>query len=297
MTNHGDNTRPMQEINHSFQDAVGRLPAYKQILPFFETVYTLQEAAVSTTRPDAITMTPELLQAKLEGQFPLMDRQQVHTDLPAAMRLLKALIAEVDQSNDKMRDAAATIKSTLESDGDAIERGFHLVMTDDSEGLERLGNQIGVDKDLLTFFLYNSLFPSIAQHERSLSTQHHINDNQDKGSCPICGGMPDLSFLSESGQRFLACGFCRHQWPIKRILCPHCGCTDTEAISYFFVEEEKAYRVYTCDACKTYIKTVDTRELSRVFFPPLEGIITTHLDLHAQQMGYQSTADSGLPEK
>lgn len=277
-----------EQIQDSVQSAAGRLPAYEQILPFFKTLFVLQAKALLTTWPDAIPYTPELMQAKLDNGFPLMDRHNVPTDLPAAIALLKALLSEAKTANPKMRDAAATIKAIMDGDGDAIERGFSLVMAGDRERVKRLGEKIGVDPEMLTFFLYNSLLPSITHHVRQLCEQQDINEDQGRGSCPICDGLPNLSYLSDSGQRFLICHFCRHQWPIVRILCPHCGGSDADTIGYFFVEGEKAYRVYTCGACNTYIKTVDTRELSHAFYPPLENIITTHLDLHALEMGYQS---------
>lgn len=291
MTIDSENVLPKQ-IQDSFQRAASRLPAYEQILPFFKTLFVLQEEAVHSTWPDVIPITPELMQAKLDGEFPLMDRHHAPMDQPAAISLLKALLSEAEKTNPKMRDAAATISAIVEGAGDDIEHGFDLVMAGDQEGVKRLGEKIGVDQEMLTFFLYNSLFPSIAQHARQLSEQHDINANWGKGNCPICGGRPNLSYLSDSGQRFLVCHFCRHQWPIRRILCPHCGGSDADTIGYFFVEEEKAYRVYTCDACKTYIKTVDTRELSHAFYPPLENIITTHLDLHALELGYQSEIEN-----
>lgn len=281
-------------IHQSFDAAAKRLPAYEKILPFFKALFSMQEQAIQTTWPESVIISPELLKAKREGEFPLMDRHQAHADEPAALNLLEAILAESEKANPQMSDGAEVIKSLLEGDGDEIERGFDMVMADDQQGLEQLGKQIGIGKEILIFFLYNSLFPSIAQHERQLSQEHAINGDWGKGSCPICGGSPHLSFLAENGQRLLVCHFCRHQWPIKRILCPHCGNNDTESVSYFFVEEEKAYRVYTCDACKTYIKTVDVRELPHAFYPPLENIITTHLDLHATQMGYHSAAPSGL---
>jgi FdhE protein len=277
-----------KQIQDSFHSADRRLPAYKEILPFFKNLFVLQEEAIPNTRPDAIPNTTELIEAKLDGGFPLMDRQDVPMDLPAAISLLKALLVEAEEANRKMREAAATINTIMQSDGDDIEHGFDLVMTGDQEGVKRLGEKIGIDQEMLTFFLYNSLFPSIAHHTRQLAEQHDINANWGKGSCPICGGLPNLSYLSEGGQRFLICHFCRHQWPIRRILCPHCGVSDADEVGYLFVEEEKAYRIYTCDACHAYIKTVDTRELSHAFYPPLENIITTHLDLHALDMGYQS---------
>ena len=88
----------------------------------------------------------------------------------------------------------------------------------------------------------------------------------------------------------LVCGFCRHQWPIQRIQCPYCGNQDSHGVIFFFSDSEPAYRVYTCKDCKMYIKTVDTRRLSRPFYPPLEAIVTAHLDLKTRGLGFTMPA-------
>jgi FdhE protein len=41
-----------------------------------------------------------------------------------------------------------------------------------------------------------------------------------------------------------------------------------------------------CDNCKKYIKTLDTRKVERLIYPPLEQISTIHLDIKAQEMGF-----------
>jgi formate dehydrogenase maturation protein FdhE len=63
-------------------------------------------------------------------------------------------------------------------------------------------------------------------------------------------------------------------------------------MEYFFSDSEKEYRVYTCKNCKGYLKSVDLRELARPFYAPLEALLTTHLDLKAQQIGFHTTVPS-----
>ena len=59
-------------------------------------------------------------------------------------------------------------------------------------------------------------------------------------------------------------------------------------LGYFFSEEENEYRVYTCDNCKKYIKTIDTVKIDRFIYPPLEQVVTLHLDMQANQKGFES---------
>lgn len=281
-------------IHQSFREASGRLSAYGHILPFFESMFTLQEAAINATWPETVKWTAEMIEAKRAGEMPLMERGRFSLDHPAAISLLKAICTEAHKTNQKLRHCAAAIEAGLNRAGDAMERGLNLFLADDQKGLDQLAAEIGIDKEILNFFLYNSLLPSIAKQERRLSGDYPANGEWDCGYCPICGAMPNLSFLSDSGGRFLVCGFCRHHWPFKRVCCPHCSNGDPETISYFFSEDEKAYRVYTCDSCKSYIKSVDTRALSGPFFAPLESIVTAHLDMQAKEMGYHSRAQNQL---
>lgn len=284
----------MEQIHQCFQDAIGKKTAYQHILPFFETLFTLQEAAVNVTHPESLSTDPAIKQARAEDIIPLMDRSLVTLDAPAALHLLHEICSQAEKANPNLAEAATVLLHRLDSDKEAIESGFGLLMADDQEGLKYLSRQLGVEIEILVFFLSMSIWPSIAQHERRLSDQKKISAEWDKGHCPVCGDMPCISFIADEGRRFLVCRFCRHQWEVKRIQCPFCENVDTKSLSYFYSEEEKAYRVHTCDHCRKYIKTVDTRHLARSFYAPLETILTTHLDMKAEQMGYQSVETTGL---
>jgi FdhE protein len=109
-----------------------------------------------------------------------------------------------------------------------------------------------------------------------------------KGYCPICGSAPILSLLEGEGARSLICSFCWHQWPVKRVNCPFCDNSDSKTLHYLFSDAEKDRRVDLCDKCHKYIKTLDTRQVGRQIYPPLEQIATLHLDVKAREEGFEA---------
>ncbi len=280
----------LKHVHESFQAAFDSLPAYQHMLPFFESLFTLQEAAVPVASPPPLAITAEMRAAKRDGQLPLMDRGRLPYDKPAALDLLRAICEEAANATPQLASGAESIKAGLENESAVIARGLDMFMTGDMEGIRDLSAALSVDESILIFFLYHSTWPSVARQAALINDACEIDEQWDHGYCPVCGNSAGLAFLAENGGRVLVCDFCRHQWPFKRILCPSCGNTDSKSISYFFSEEEQTYRVYTCDACKKYIKTIDLRRMTRPFYPPLESIVTTHLDFQAQEMGYQSVA-------
>lgn len=287
----------LKHIHQSFEKAGAAYPAYRHILPFFESVYTLQEAALNNEQEVPSPLPDRNLEKGLEKGIPMMDRQHIEIDEAAGFALLKSLCKEADQASAKLSEGADVVKKSLDRDKGTIQKGFYLLMANDNKGLEQLADTLAVDKEVLVFFLYNSIWPSLAAHARQFTHQHMVNGNWNRGYCPVCGCLPGLSFLNDSGHRYFICEFCRHEWAAKRNLCPGCGPeNDKKSVGYFYSDDEKAFRIYTCETCKTYIKTIDTRELIRPFFPPLEAIITLHLDLKAKELGYKPISEGmGAP--
>ncbi len=283
-------------VHESFQKAIENEPAYKEMLPFFQSLYEIQVAAVEATRPEEINIPPEILKARLTGEMPLIERRQITLDQASAALLLRDMLTAAKNANRQLAAAADLLKAYLDNDESPLEQCHQMFLDGDRDGLQELCEKIGIVPELLDFFLYNSAWPSLARHTRRLSAEHKLNGSWHKGYCPICGALPEISFLSETGHRFLVCRFCSHQWSIKRIQCPFCDNRDTETIGYHISDDDKAHRIDTCDRCKSYIINVDTRQLSRDFYPPLEALVATHLDMKAEQMGYQRAIDLNYQE-
>ena len=107
-----------------------------------------------------------------------------------------------------------------------------------------------------------------------------------RGYCPVCGAVPDLAFLNEEGgARDLVCSRCNSRWRYVRLRCPFCGTSDSANLQYYPSDDE-IYRLYVCEACKHYLKTVDLRVTQTKLPAPVERVLTVAMDVAAQEQGY-----------
>jgi FdhE protein len=272
-------------VHRAFQAVAQTESAYAAVLPFFESVYMLQEAAVASARPAPLAA----VMAPVDDQ-PLVTPVQFTIDWSNSLSLLGSLCEQARHASPELIQAADLLVAKLPQPGDFFESSLALLVENRAEDFAAAAADLGTSPDILAFLLFNSAWPSIAHHARGLASQNPGRSAWNKGHCPICGASPFIALLDEEGRRELVCSVCRHQWHTKRILCPFCENGDSRTLNYFFAEEEKAYRVHTCQVCLTYIKSVDARELNRRGYPPLEAILTTHLDLKAQQLGFKNMA-------
>ena len=104
--------------------------------------------------------------------------------------------------------------------------------------------------------------------------------------CPVCGGDPDISFLEhEQGVRWLVCSRCDSEWQFQRMQCAFCDTKDQSSLGHY-TSENGIYRLYTCESCKQYLKTVDLRQTNETVFLPLERLDTLDIDRQAEELGY-----------
>jgi formate dehydrogenase maturation protein FdhE len=108
--------------------------------------------------------------------------------------------------------------------------------------------------------------------------------------CPACGGAPDFAALEpDAGARRLLCARCDTEWLWQRLGCPRCGNESAESLGYFETGGAGAYRVYVCERCKRYLKTVDLRETWYRRPLPVERVVTVGMDVAALGEGYRPT--------
>jgi FdhE protein len=113
-------------------------------------------------------------------------------------------------------------------------------------------------------------------------------NNSSGRSCPFCKRKPGAGILRPQGDgalRSLLCSFCLGEWEFRRILCPNCAEEDNKKLPVYTANEFPHIRVECCDACKTYIKTVDLSKSGRAD-PVVDEIASAPLDLWAQERAY-----------
>ncbi len=274
------------QLTQLFETVQTTKPAYAEICSLFEKIFSLQEDALSTCRPPVMSVDETRLDAQRQGGLPLVERGQILVDWPSMESLFQRLCEAALGENDYLAAAAATLLEKWRSRELALEHFGTLLITDDMTAFERQAVDSDLQPEVLALLTYHSIWPSAAIHLNELKP--HLPDNEDwqLGYCPFCGSHPMLSLLAEDGGRSLVCSFCRYTWAVPRLFCPYCDNRDAESLGYFFSEAEPEYRVHTCQKCKSYLKSIDLRQLLRPFHPFLEAAITAHLDMRAREDGY-----------
>jgi FdhE protein len=112
------------------------------------------------------------------------------------------------------------------------------------------------------------------------------------GGCPRCGGLPQVSYLTNSGEalvsgpRMLLCCRCGESWIRERMTCPACGEKSTDKLSIFSdVERIPHLRADACETCRRYVITVDLQKEPQAV-PVVDELASLPFDLHAQERGF-----------
>ncbi|HET7221108.1 MAG TPA: formate dehydrogenase accessory protein FdhE [Vicinamibacterales bacterium] len=107
-----------------------------------------------------------------------------------------------------------------------------------------------------------------------------------RGSCPLCGGEPDLAVITAAADRLLICGRCAARWRFDQLTCPFCLNADRARITSF-ASRDGQYRLYACGVCERYLKAYDARNASRPVMPVVDSVATLPLDAAAIQKGFR----------
>jgi FdhE protein len=149
-----------------------------------------------------------------------------------------------------------------------------------------------VDRGIVKFVLIHISKPFV---EKRAETFKPFTDGLfwERGYCPICGSLPELSILREKeGRRWLRCGFCRHEWPFMRTACPCCETQESGNAENLFIDGREHERLELCLHCRKYVAEIDIR--AAIEEPVLEivGIGLLHLDVLARKRGFRSMGGS-----
>jgi FdhE protein len=275
-----------EQVKKAVAAVIESKPVYAEILDFYAGVFDAQEDCRGRIQIQPLELSEDLQETKAREKLPLVAIEEFIYDADETKRLFLTLCHLAKEANPQLSAAADVIQKAVETTlkPDTLFAG----LLDGNEALfENMAGELGLEKPVLGFFTYHSLKPSLGACADQLAAYLKPNEPWLQGYCPICGSAPILSILENEGRRALVCSFCWHSWSAKRVDCPYCDSAQVKDLHYFYSEEEKDSRVDLCDNCNKYIKTCDTRKLARLIYPPLEHISTMHLDIKAQEMGFE----------
>ena len=254
------------------QAARARRPELANTLDLYIAI--LQTRA-SIELPLTTYQSPQDADARLARGEPILRADEFECDWNAVAQLAREICAIAAHHRPDVADVFTELAREFASPARTQELARALLA---SESLESpiTNNQ------LLVFVLTHALHPWLAA-ARELASRVS-NDAWHRGICPICGGDPDFAALEKDGGAWrLLCARCDFEWVFPRAHCPFCG---AEHIAYF-PSKDGAYRLYTCDNCQRYLKTIDLRELARDAHLPAERVLTIEMDYAARRANWK----------
>ena len=262
----------------------------EEVLAFYGNVLAAQHETQEETPMPEIALTEEQIKLKIEEGFPLMDWENFSVDKDSSERLFRKLCQLSSEENPVLASAGKALLEALDSGRLDTAKLSSAVLLNQAETIEKYAKDLKVPSPVLQALTKLSIQPSLLVTVASVVRSSKL-DNWRHPYCPICGGLPAIAALvGEEGKREGLCSFCGHLWKLPRLGCPFCGNEKQEDLRYFYGEGDDIYRVHVCEQCKGYIKVVDCREGGDPKALAVDDVVTAHLDLLAEEEGYQRKA-------
>jgi len=279
-----------QSMKNRLEQARKERSELEEMLAFYAKVLKAQQEVQREISVPDTRLTEDHLKMKIEEGFPLMDREHLPVDRISSERLFRRLCQIASTENPVLADSGKILLGAMDRGELDFAELCDGILQYQSDATEKLANDLEVPFTVLHALGELSLQPSLLAIAASVAEKNAMQ-NWQHGYCPVCGGLPAMAALvGEEGKREALCSFCGHFWQLPRLLCPFCETDKQEDLRYFYGEGEDVYRVYVCEQCKGYIKVADTREKGNAQTLAVEDIVTTHLDLLAEEEGYQRKA-------
>ena len=278
----------MIKHSNSLKQRQGFISEYGSLSPelfdFYMEIFLAQE--------ESAPKYENLLQGKTFFQHDILpalivDNISFHDELKDELYdLLKKITAIISKMNQGMN--FDLLLDNFRDDADFI---FCKLLKLDFADLENRCKKYNLAIEEFIFVIHN-LFKPMLIELRNQSGMDFIkkDDEYFENNCPFCGYLPNICKIVESKENklFLHCSMCENDWNFPRITCPACGSNEQANYGYFEFEENSPYRIYYCDDCKHYVKSIKVPKLKEDSYDlTVEDIITNFMDATMMDKGYK----------
>jgi len=267
----------MQTATEALAEAAQQDPDLASYYELYRVLFELQQQA-----KDEITATLEMtdeeaLQARLSENLPLISFAQLPIDAERFTKLASEIAQTLTEYKVEVGDQTLPTDSAV---------WVSLAQQQFEDG-QVAGEPSKEPEEILALRVADLALRPYLEWAAEQVLPYVDQEHWKQGYCPICGGAPDFATLDEeAGARYLMCSRCNSQWLYRRVGCPFCGIADHTKLAYY-PSDDKVYRLYVCQECKCYLKTIDLREAKRTVLLPVERVTTVAMDAAAQQEGYR----------
>ena len=261
--------RKLKEENPDLGSAVDLQIELLQVQRRVQTRVALPSIRLETDHLNALLANPPILQFE-HLKIDWSDIRYLLRAAAAAMRTHEAL----DERDFQRVDAISRDGAGLPE----IVRAWY-------EGTRAGAAGLGGDASGLEPVVQQSMRPILTRAADAIMARTDFSA-WNKGTCPLCGGEPDLAVITQAADRLLICSRCSARWRFHQFTCPFCANGDRSKITSF-TSRDGRYRLYACDVCERYLKAYDSRKATRPVMPAVDSVATIPLDAAAMQKGYR----------
>ncbi len=276
-----------EDIRKAAEEIKRKKPDFEKMINLYESISIAQEKAKESINLPEFKIPVEKLKLKHAEKFPLAVIPEFLIDYKVSEKLFMDICDILTNTENELSETVKNVSSLASEKKIDLNRIFEAFIKEDESPFDEIEEKLDIEKQVLGFLVYSALQPSLVSFSEMISVNLDKDNEWDKGYCPVCGSMPELSLFEENGKRFLICGFCSHKWASKRMYCPFCENADHETLQYYSIDDEEEYRVDVCEKCKKYIKTIDIKKTTRTIYAPLEIRSTPYIDIKFEEMGYK----------
>ena len=243
-------------------------------------------AAISGTRLPRLSLPPKYLAAKLARGVPVLSGEPIPVPAATLTPVLLNLCEELAAGG--AGDAAKHVHEII-ADG-RLDPGSLLTasLNRDQESIRTGAVHRGLAPDLVWLVAELAISPFVHALQLALFANDALTDalrGWNHGYCPACGSWPALAEVV-AGHRTLRCSFCATAWELNTYACIYCSESGDQFVTAAPNVERKDRRVELCQACGSYLKTVDVPELSPFPLLAVADLETMELDVAAMEHGY-----------
>lgn len=272
-----DINRKILKKLEEWQHKEGSLPQY---LELYRQLLSIQvEAKASVPSPRSALAKAEIEDAMKKG-IPLLKWDALFIDWTAFHNLLQSALAVISEHTNQTDKGFKNIAFDITQLQKMAEAWY------EGSSLSPWSNAQGIDENILSAAIHCAIKPFLDTQAKALIGQ--VSQEQWRhGYCPVCHGKPDFAYLDkERGARWLICSRCDTEWLFQRLECPYCGNTNQNELAYF-TDDTELYRLYICQRCHSYLKSIDLRKTDSEILLPLERVLTVDMDRQGQEKGYK----------
>lgn len=227
---------------------------------------------------------PQLLDDTLKKSQPLLVKGPLnYVSKQNMIKIVQDIVGLVEAYQPEFKEDLARLKSRYEE--------FYGLTTKGSEfDLLQWANKHTISPMMLGQLIDWSLRPKKMALAKIVQPLVFGKVDWESQNCPICGEPADIAILlKENGERNLGCSCCQITWRYARLKCISCENTNPESLKYYFVEEAPEQQIHYCQACNSYLKTIDYRFANEKLDDlMLLNYMTVHLDVLAEKNGLGS---------